>query len=343
LTGSVSDTIGSGVQSLEVKLEDATNGGLANTPAALARGIRAPLANTWQTTTLNGNSWSYPVTSNMEGLFNLRLRATDNNANTSEKGIQWRGMIDNVPPVITATARHLGNATAETEYTFTFTDFMLDNNSFAQPCAAGSLVSLTYNDNTLPNHGLTYQVSATCRVNGHETSRDLTACDRASLCTTLNITPIPLAVDLANFAATPESDDILIEWQTVSELDNLGFNLYRADTASLPELRGTERGLVQLNSSLIPAPCSGQGSAYEFVDQEVEMGETYVYWLEDVDTNGQTTLHGPVSASMSQPLAVTIDRLTVERGQSGELAWALLALIILGGALMGGRRGRRRD
>jgi hypothetical protein len=35
-------------------------------------------------------------------------------------------------------------------------------------------------------------------------------------------------------------------------------------------------------------------------------GTTYYYWLEDVDTSGATTLHGPVSATVQAPTAVTL-------------------------------------
>ncbi len=44
----------------------------------------------------------------------------------------------------------------------------------------------------------------------------------------------PTAVELASFTATPQAQSILIEWETVSEIDNLGFNLYRATSPDRP-------------------------------------------------------------------------------------------------------------
>jgi hypothetical protein len=105
----------------------------------------------------------------------------------------------------------------------------------------------------------------------------------------------PTAVDLASFTATADSGAILVEWETVSEVDNRGFTLYRA---SSPDGVRT-----QLNAGLIPSqlpPGSPEGAAYQFVDESVRSGVTYYYWLEDVDVYGVKTIHGPVSAELSR-------------------------------------------
>ena len=55
---------------------------------------------------------------------------------------------------------------------------------------------------------------------------------------------------------------------------------------------------VKINSSLIVAEGSPiKGALYEFVDQSVKNRNTYYYKLEDIDLNGNTTMHGPVSAT----------------------------------------------
>ena len=89
---------------------------------------------------------------------------------------------------------------------------------------------------------------------------------------------------------------MLLEWETATEIDNLGFNLYRSESAGGPR--------NQLNQGLIPgqAPGSPVGAVYTWQDQEVETGTTYYYWLEDVDTHSAATQHGPVSAAPSQRL-----------------------------------------
>jgi hypothetical protein len=105
-----------------------------------------------------------------------------------------------VPPAVLGSGQYIGGGTAaQTEYTFSFSDFILDETSYVQPCNAGSLVSLTYNDSLLPQDGLPYDVVATCRVPGHEASRDITACDTVNHCTTVTIIPSP-APDAASIA-----------------------------------------------------------------------------------------------------------------------------------------------
>jgi hypothetical protein len=102
--------------------------------------------------------------------------------------------------------------------------------------------------------------------------------------------PIPTAVELAWFTATPREGVIALAWETASEIDLLGFHVYRAEAVDGPRTR--------LTGDLLPgqAPGSPVGAVYEFVDEAVAPGVTYWYWLADVDTHGAATLHGPVSA-----------------------------------------------
>jgi hypothetical protein len=97
-------------------------------------------------------------------------------------------------------------------------------------------------------------------------------------------------IKLSSFAAIPKSDKIMLEWLTESEIDNAGFNIYRADL---------ENGnYIRINSSLIPAKGSSvQSASYEFMDTNVQNRRTYLYKLEDIDLSGKSTMHGPVSAT----------------------------------------------
>jgi hypothetical protein len=90
---------------------------------------------------------------------------------------------------------------------------------------------------------------------------------------------------------------IVIEWSTASELDTVGFNIYRAETSQ-------EAG-VRINEQLIPASLDAfTGSDYQFVDTAVSVGRTYYYWLEDVDASGATGRNGPIAAQASPGLWV---------------------------------------
>jgi probable HAF family extracellular repeat protein len=96
-------------------------------------------------------------------------------------------------------------------------------------------------------------------------------------------TPQPTAVQLSSLKAIPSNKKVTLEWQTETETDNAGFNVWRAE------------GFQKINKALIPASGSTvSGSEYDFVDQWVLNGKRYFYLLEDIDTNGISTFHGPV-------------------------------------------------
>ena len=101
---------------------------------------------------------------------------------------------------------------------------------------------------------------------------------------------LPTLINLSSFDATPKSKSINLYWTTESETDNAGFNLYRAATE--------DGNYIKINDSLIPAQgTSTQGASYEFIDNNVQNRKTYWYKLEDIDLNGISTMHGPVSAT----------------------------------------------
>jgi hypothetical protein len=95
----------------------------------------------------------------------------------------------------------------------------------------------------------------------------------------------PTNVELSVLNAEPSNKKIMLRWKTETEKDNAGFNIWRADN------------FVKVNKALIPASGSSTaGSEYDFVDQWVLNGKRYFYLLEDIDTNGISTFHGPVKA-----------------------------------------------
>lgn len=112
--------------------------------------------------------------------------------------------------------------------------------------------------------------------------------------------PVPTAVSLASFAAASQGEGILVTWETAAELQNLGFNLYRAESAAGP--------WTQMNAELIPTQNPGAvfGASYEWLDTGVTPGAATYYRLEDVDVSGASTFHGPVSATAVGATSVAI-------------------------------------
>jgi hypothetical protein len=100
----------------------------------------------------------------------------------------------------------------------------------------------------------------------------------------------PTLINLSSFTAKANNGRVKLAWITESEIDNVGFNLYRAESES--------GEFSKINAALIPANGSStQGAAYEFPDTNVQNRKTYYYKLEDIDLNGNSSTHGPVSAT----------------------------------------------
>jgi len=101
----------------------------------------------------------------------------------------------------------------------------------------------------------------------------------------------PTVVELADFTATAADDGIRLDWETATEIDCLGFNVYRSGSA--------EGARTQLNAALIPCqdPGSPFGGAYSFPDETAEPGVTYYYWLEAEHTGGRIAQYGPVQVT----------------------------------------------
>jgi hypothetical protein len=96
----------------------------------------------------------------------------------------------------------------------------------------------------------------------------------------------PTNVNLSSLKAFASNKKVTLKWNTETEPDNAGFNIWRAE------------GFRKINDALIPAVGSPiDGSAYDFVDQWVLNGKRYFYLLEDIDTNGISTFQGPAKAT----------------------------------------------
>lgn len=141
------------------------------------------------------------------------------------------------------------------------------------------------------------------------------------------------AVELASFVATVSADgDVALTWTTAVERDNAGFNVYRSTSATFDSASATA-----LNLALIAAQGAlGQGASYSAMDEAVSYG-TWYYFLEDVDLQGASTLHGPIVVTIEQPTAVSLSGLS--GGESSSLL--LLVGLALGLVLLVGTRALR--
>jgi hypothetical protein len=115
-----------------------------------------------------------------------------------------------------------------------------------------------------------------------------------------------------------------------------GFNLYRGTSPD-----GWDR---QLNTALIPSQSQGNPSGFVYTwldDVDLVAGTSYYYWLQDVDTSGAMTMHGPVSVDFTVPTAVTLSGITASPA-AGAAALPWLWIVAGAGAALGVSRMRRR-
>lgn len=89
--------------------------------------------------------------------------------------------------------------------------------------------------------------------------------------------PAPAPAKLAN----------TLKWSTASEVDNYGFDVYRADKKEGPFTRLTKQ------------PVAGAGTSdlkheYQYVDDTIEAGREYFYFVESISLEGLREAFTPV-------------------------------------------------
>lgn len=108
-------------------------------------------------------------------------------------------------------------------------------------------------------------------------------------------------VGLVAFTAVSANNQIMLSWQTASELDNVGFRLYRSDSTGQFTL---------LDEAIIPAYGSPTaGAEYSFVDEGSDDLTTAVYKLTEIQINGTEIDLATTTvdvAQTGQPILITI-------------------------------------
>lgn len=94
-------------------------------------------------------------------------------------------------------------------------------------------------------------------------------------------------------------------WQTESEFETAGYNVYRSESPSGEYTR--------INDTMIQsAQDAFAGGDYTYTDTQIEVGRTYYYRLEEVELDGTTTFY---DADPDEPISGSFRRLE---------GWALL-------------------
>ena len=112
---------------------------------------------------------------------------------------------------------------------------------------------------------------------------------------------VSLPVEFSVFTALSTDRGIILKWRTESETNNLGFNLYRSETPD-----GT---FAKINVVLIKgAGTDATPHDYQFVDEGIQPGKVYYYYIEDVDLSGNTDKSHLIKVGTSTPKGKLITR-----------------------------------
>lgn len=108
-------------------------------------------------------------------------------------------------------------------------------------------------------------------------------------------TDTPLAVELSDILAKAGDSEVTLTWKTESEIENLGFEIYRSE--------GNENfrkiASYETETSLKGAGNSAKENFYSFLDKNLRNGKTYTYKIADVDFSGFRTFHEILSVTPS--------------------------------------------
>jgi hypothetical protein len=102
-----------------------------------------------------------------------------------------------------------------------------------------------------------------------------------------------LPITLSSFTAAfiQDSELVSINWITQTEVNCMGWNIYRSSQ---------DEQLMKLNSEIITgAGSSSEPTEYTYLDSwELVENTTYEYWLENIDFSSTTVMYGPITATI---------------------------------------------
>jgi hypothetical protein len=111
---------------------------------------------------------------------------------------------------------------------------------------------------------------------------------------THTVTASPTVAVIGRFCALRETTGLVIQWETVSEVGSLAFNLYREDAAAAT--------LTRVTTEALSAVGEAQGGVYRALDAEAAPGTSCRYLVEELQADGSARRYGPFEVLL--PVAV---------------------------------------
>lgn len=108
----------------------------------------------------------------------------------------------------------------------------------------------------------------------------------------------PTAVSVTNFRGEAlRAGQARLDWETVSELDLVGFNVWRSE-----KMKG-EYAKRNAELILVKNPGGLQGNAYTYTDVKLNAGTSFTYKLETIKSDGNVEWFGPITVSLAEDCA----------------------------------------
>jgi len=99
-----------------------------------------------------------------------------------------------------------------------------------------------------------------------------------------------LPVELTSFSAKADNSNVILNWNTATELNNIGFQIQRSNEMNTSSENWQTLGFTKGNGT------TSVGSAYSFTDNIPLQGKQY-YRIKQMDANGTFTIYGPVEVN----------------------------------------------
>ncbi len=105
-----------------------------------------------------------------------------------------------------------------------------------------------------------------------------------------------LPVELSFFTAITGNGKVILRWRTESEVNNVGFGIYRSDAKNGQYVKiGWRDG----------AGNSAMPNEYKYLDKTAKQGQVYYYYIEDIDVEGIRTKSHIVKSVNKKNLTAT--------------------------------------
>ncbi len=118
---------------------------------------------------------------------------------------------------------------------------------------------------------------------------------------------VPTYVILSGFRAFVEDGNVVVEWETASERNTVGFHVERYNDKT--------REYVRVNKKLLPGLITSHtGGTYRLIDEAAPASGRHLYRLVEVESRGNRVIYGPFSIDLGGPAGLKTEKKVASDG-----------------------------